>query len=165
MVESFVYGRLIGSLTPRQIRRLVEFLHERLAVIAPLEYVEDVQPDEDVDAPLPGPMTDAPREFAPIRVREPEPKPVSEGELLAGVGDLVTYAVQTPNGEEQVTIQIVDTASNLQQNLANEASPLAQALVGLCSGDETQLVVRGHEPKQLRVVTINRPGFGAGAVR
>lgn len=148
-----------------QIRRLVEFLHDRLAKTAPLEYVEEVELEEPDDTPPAALPSVAPGEVAPIKVREPEPAYTATSELLVEVGDLVTYAVQTPTGEEQVTIQIVDTASNLQQNLVNEASPLAQALVGLCSGDESQLVVRGHEPKRLRVVSIKRPGFGASLVQ
>lgn len=148
-----------------QIRRLLEFLRERLAATSPLEYVDVGEAEDEIDSREAGPMTDAPREVAPIRVRQPEPAASSSNELLVEVGDVVTYAVQTPAGEEQLTIQIVDTASNLQQNLVNEASPLAQALIGLCSGDESQLVVHGHEPKRLRVVVIKRPGFRISAVQ
>jgi len=150
-----------------QIRRLVEFLHGRLAATAPLEYVEEVDEVKEADdspnaepAELPTSAMDG---IAPIPVREPEPSASAASELLVEVGDLVTYVVQTPGGEEQRTIQIVDTANNPLLNLVNEASPLAQALVGLCSGDESQLVVRGHEPKRLRVVAIRRPGLGVAA--
>ena len=100
-----------------------------------------------------------PISIAPIKVREPKLAAVAETELLVEVGDLVTCVVQIPTGEEQLTVQIVDTASNLRMNLVNESSPLAQALIGLCSGDESQLIVQGQTPKKLRVVSIRRLGL------
>jgi len=144
-----------------QIQRLIDFLHTRLAETSPLEYVEQVSVDEDDVPALPLEVKDKQPRIEPIKVREPEPAPASE--LLVEVGDVVTYAVETPTGEEQLTIQIVETASNVGKNLINEASPLAQALVGLCSGDESQLVVRGHGTKKLRVIAIQRPGLSTQA--
>lgn len=145
-----------------QIRRLVDFLHERLANTAPLAYVERVEQDDDLPvAPsstqVPAPPSPGLSNVVPIEVRAS----VSQSsDLLVEVGDHVTYAIQAPEGEQQLTIQIVDSASNPRLNLVNEGSPLAQALVGLCEGDESHLVVRGHAPKKLRVVSIERPGHG-----
>lgn len=144
-----------------QIRRLVQFLKQRLASTEPLPEVEQVPAeDEVIEVETPQlaltPVTAA-ASAVPIQVREPQ---TQYGELLVEVGDHVTYTVQTAQGEEQLTVQIVDSESNPKLHLVNESSPLAQALVGLCSGDESQLVVRGHEPKKLRIVTIRRPGLG-----
>ena len=150
-----------------QIHRLLEFLHDRLAQTSPLTYVKEVSVDEDEAVPAPAAQGDLPCDIVPITVREPSAAApaAAPDDLLIEVGDLVTYVVWTPAGEEQLTIQIVDTASNPRMNLVNESSPLAQALVGLCSGDESQLIVRGHEPKKLRVVSIKRPGVGNGALQ
>ncbi|WP_143694565.1 DUF4011 domain-containing protein [Variovorax sp. JS1663] len=147
-----------------QIRRLTEFLHDRLAQTSPFPYVEQVSVEEEDDA-SPVYRADQPSDVAPIKVRQPEQATSAELELLVEVGDLVTYAVHTPSGEEQLTVQIVDTVSNPRMNLVNESSPLAQALIGLFSGDESQLVVQGHAPKKIKVVSIRRPGFGGAFVQ
>jgi very-short-patch-repair endonuclease len=149
-----------------QIGRLIDFLQERLASTTPLAHVERVeQDDDDPDArspvQVPAPPSRGSSNIAPIQVHAPVVQP---SELLVEVGDHVTYAVQAPEGEQQLTIQIVDSTSNLRLNLVNEGSPLAQALVGLCEGDESNLVVRGHEPKKLRVVSIARPAHGHAAL-
>lgn len=148
-----------------QIRRLSEFLHERLAQTPPLTYVEQISVEEDEELTAATSPGERPAEIAPIKVREIAPPAAAQAELLVEVGDLVTYAVQTPTGEEKVTVQIVDTASNPRMNLVNELSPLAQALIGLCSGDEGQLVVQGHGPRKLRVVSIKRPGLGSAVAQ
>jgi transcription elongation GreA/GreB family factor/very-short-patch-repair endonuclease len=147
-----------------QIRRLTDFLHDRLAQTSPLAYVEEVSAEEDEDTAATY-RAELPNDVAPIKVRQPEQATSAESELLVEVGDLVTYAVHTPSGEEQLTVQIVDTVSNPRMNLVNESSPLAQVLIGLCSGDESQLVVQGHAPKRVRVVSIKRPGFGGALVQ
>ncbi|RYF30895.1 MAG: hypothetical protein EOO23_04050 [Comamonadaceae bacterium] len=143
-----------------QIRRLVEFLHERLASTAPLSYVERIEQDDELHLPssaeISSPPSLGPSTIAPIQVHG---QVARRSELLVEVGDHVTYAMQGPMGEEQMTIQIVDSASNPRLNLVNEGSPLAQVLVGLCEGDESHLVVRGHETKNLRVVSIRRPSM------
>ncbi len=137
-----------------QTQRLVEFLQERLANSEPLEHVEVVSLDDEPD--------DRTRDVvpaAPIVVREPEARYNSS---LVEVGDRVTYVVESPDGEQQQTIQIVDSSSNPRLNLVNEAAPLAQALIGLCEGDESQLMVRGHSTKKLRVVSIQRDQVSQG---
>lgn len=143
-----------------QIRRLVDFLQERLAKTAPLEYVEhiadsDDQPKTSLSTSVPTTATRA--EITPIHLLA---SVAQSSELLVEVGDHVTYSIQAPQGEERLTIQIVDSPSSPRLNLVNEASPLAQALIGLCEGDESHLVVRGHESKTLRVISIARPVKG-----
>lgn len=144
-----------------QIKRLTDFLHARLAETSPLAYVEEAAPEDSEDDGDPSTQADYQVDVKPVEVLESTSGKAAEAELLVEVGDLVTYVVDTPSGEEQLTIQIVDTASNPRLNLVNESSPLAQVLIGLCSGDESELAVQGHAPRKVRVVSIKRPGLGA----
>ncbi len=140
-----------------QILRLVDFLNKRIANTKPLPYVERTVLNDDHPIALSHtqfPQSGTLASVTPLLVQRPEK---GFTELLVEVGDHVTYSVQAPQGEQRLTIQIVDSASNLRLNLVNEASPLAQALIGLCEGDESQLFVKGHDPRNLRVVSIKRP--------
>lgn len=147
-----------------QIRRLTEFLHDRLAKSSPLVYVEQVSVEDDGAETLGTAQADRPTPDG-AEVQKPPAAAATAAELLVEVGDLVTYAVQTATGEEQVTVQIVETASNPRMNLVNESMPLAQALIGLCCGDEGMLVVQGHAPRGLKVISINRPGLASATVQ
>lgn len=115
----------------------------------------DDQPKTSLSTSVPTTATRA--EITPIHLLA---SVAQSSELLVEVGDHVTYSIQAPQGEERLTIQIVDSPSSPRLNLVNEASPLAQALIGLCEGDESHLVVRGHESKTLRVISIARPVKG-----
>ena len=79
-------------------------------------------------------------------------------EVFAEIGDRVTYA--TLNGvQEQHTVQIVDSPSNLRLGLLNDETPLAEALLGLKAGEETALHITGQGPRLLRVVCVVRQNF------
>ncbi|SFJ20966.1 Transcription elongation factor, GreA/GreB, C-term [Desulfomicrobium apsheronum] len=71
------------------------------------------------------------------------------------VGDRVTYcSLDAPNDRRNVLI--VDSASNIKMGLINEEAPLAQALLGLSTGDIGILEIQGHKPRRLHVLKIQR---------
>lgn len=75
--------------------------------------------------------------------------------IFIEVGDRVAYeSVSEP--VERHTVQIVDSPSNLRLGLINERTPLAQALLGLCQGDEAVLKVEGKPARKLRILSVDR---------
>jgi hypothetical protein len=76
-------------------------------------------------------------------------------EVFVEVGDRVTY-VMVEAASEAHTVQIVDIPSNVRLGLLNEATPVAQALLGLSEGEEGTIEVRGHPGRRIRVVKIAR---------
>ena len=76
-------------------------------------------------------------------------------EVIADIGDRITY--ETLDGvRERHTIQIVDSPSNPRLGLINDATALAEALLGFKAGKETVIKVGGHEPCRLKVLTVVR---------
>jgi very-short-patch-repair endonuclease len=81
--------------------------------------------------------------------------PPGDTGLFVELGDRVTYEVLVEPTERH-TVQIVDSQSNLRLGLLNEETPVAQALLGLCVGDEATLQVKDQPPRPLRVLKIAR---------
>lgn len=76
-------------------------------------------------------------------------------DLFVELGDRVTYCpVDDPN--DRHTVLIVDSPSNAKMGVINELTPLAQALLGLSSGEIANLEVAGQKMRQLRVLKIQR---------
>ncbi|MDT9547561.1 MAG: DUF4011 domain-containing protein [Chlorobium phaeovibrioides] len=79
----------------------------------------------------------------------------STEDLFVEVGNRVTYChLDDPNARE--TVLIVDSASNPKMGIINEKTPLAQALLGLSTGNVGILEVPGRVPRQLQVLKIQR---------
>ena len=81
--------------------------------------------------------------------------PRGEPELFVEVGDRVTYE-SLAEPIEKHTVQIVDSQSNLRLGLLSDQTPLAQALLGLCLGDEALLKVEHNVARKLRILSIVR---------
>ena len=76
-------------------------------------------------------------------------------DVFADIGDRITY--ETIDGiRERHTVQIVDSPSNLRLGLLNDETPLAEALLGLKTGEESVLHVVGQAPRRLRVLEVLR---------
>ncbi len=81
--------------------------------------------------------------------------PSIEEDLFVEVGDSVTYCqVDTP--AEKRVIRIIDGSSNPNMGVANEHTPLAQALLGLSIGEIGDLVVPGQKAREVRALKIER---------
>lgn len=138
-----------------QTDRLVRHLERRL--------VEDrEQPAPYVDADLDEHEAAPPTPETPVRVEAPTAQVAAEvqappppSDLFVEVGDRVTYETLGAPSERH-TVQLVDSPSNLRLGLLNDATPLAQTLLGLCEGDEAVLKVPGKPGAALRVVKIAR---------
>ena len=146
-----------------QTARLLRFLETRVAEDkdSPAPYVDEVL---ELDPVLALPPAEEPAPGLPeVALNAPTAAPsasptlevVSPVDLFVEVGDRVTYEVVGMETERK-TVQIIDSPSNLRMGLLNELTPLAQALIGLCVGDETTLAVGGNAAHQLRVVKIVR---------
>ncbi|UJW79447.1 DUF4011 domain-containing protein [Hydrogenophaga sp. SL48] len=85
----------------------------------------------------------------------------SPTDLFVELGDRVTYEV-VADPFERHTVQIVDSSSNLRLGLLNEATPLAQALLGLCVGDESVLRVDKLPARTLRILSIEKQSVDEG---
>jgi very-short-patch-repair endonuclease len=139
-----------------QTERLVQFLERRHDLLQPTPYsdadLEPMEGDYVADAAAPG------------SVNASEVPPADSGhaaDVFVEVGDRVTY-LMLAEADEKHTIQIVDSASNPKHKLLNQETPLAQALLGLCEGDEAILKVQGQPPRPLRVLRIGRDSEGTG---
>ena len=117
-----------------------EYVIEELVVDAPPEMSEAQRAEHEVASP---PTADA---TSKVPFSEP---------VFVELGDRVTYETLDEPREWHV-IQIVDSASNPKLNLVNEASPLAQALLGMCVGDETSFKVARQDARGLRVLKVVR---------
>ena len=74
---------------------------------------------------------------------------------LKRVGDRVTYCL-VGQPDERHNMLIVDSDSNAKMGIVNEQTPLAQALLGLCSSETGTLTVAGHKIWEVRVLRIHR---------
>lgn len=131
-----------------EIRRLLEFLESRRksAAAEPEVYAEEPQVDE----------------VRMLHVEEPVQdlsiQPVDEDEeLFVEVGDTVTYCdVKSPDVKIQVLI--TGEASNFDQGIINETTPLAKTLLDACIGDEVHLALPGKESRTFKILKIERDG-------
>jgi transcription elongation GreA/GreB family factor len=112
---------------------------------------EDLEPLVEVSDPVESPhgISEAEAISGPATSGSPEP------ELFVEVGDRVTYETMTEPIERH-TVQIVDSISNLRLNILNDQTPLAQALLGLCIGDDAQLNLKEKVTRKMRVLAIIR---------
>lgn len=138
-----------------QTERLVHFLEGRCvedrAQLAPFNNEDLEEVVEVIELPIPGKGGSDQDEL------KQEPPPVSNlaPELFVEVGDRVTYeSLNEPI--ERRTVQIVDSQSNLRLGLLNDQTPLAQALLGLCIGDEAVLKVEHNPSRNFRILNIVR---------
>ncbi len=83
-----------------------------------------------------------------------ETEPV-EADVFVEVGDYVTYFFADTINEKH-SVLIVDSASNPKQNIINEHTALAQALLGLSTGEENLLNLPGGKSKTVIVVKVQR---------
>lgn len=136
---------------PRKaIARLREFLEERRRLSASEELgdwgaeVIDEEFDEAVESQVAN-------EVAEAIAAESD----SSEDLFVEVGDRVTYClIEEPNDKH--SILIVDSPSNAKMGIVNEETPLAQALLGLSPGDIGILEIHNQNPRQLKVLKIQR---------
>ena len=76
-------------------------------------------------------------------------------DLFVEVGDRVTYCpVDDP--ADRHSILIVDSESNVRMGIVNENAGLAQALIGLSSGEEGVMEIQGQRSRRLRVIKVQR---------
>lgn len=69
------------------------------------------------------------------------------------IGDVVTYLDSTMNGTA-FTVKITQSQTSLEEGILNINTPLAQALIGLELGEESNLTIPGKETKELKVIKI-----------
>lgn len=138
-----------------QTQRLVSLLTRR----AKEDEEQPLEPDDE-DCLVDGNAASVPQELVGL----PGDSPVAGGgsmaplsaalEVFVEVGDRVTYEVV--GDLERHTVHIVDSPSNPRMGLLNHLTPVAEALLGLCEGDEGNLRVTGQPPRQLRVLSVER---------
>lgn len=80
---------------------------------------------------------------------------ISEEELFVEVGDNVIYYF-IDNKDHRHSVRIVDTESNPRNNLINENTPLARALLNAAVGDEIILETSGKPNRTISVMKIVR---------
>jgi very-short-patch-repair endonuclease len=147
-----------------QTERLVRFLRERLLqdeASAPA-YAED-DFDEQVEEPPVAESSQRPELVAiqpqpAASTRDDEARLVGNGrraDLFIELGDRVTFEIDSDSPERH-TIQIVDSASNPKLGLLNDQTPVAQALMGLCEGDDAELRVKDYPVRTMRIVRVER---------
>lgn len=134
----------------RAITRLCEFLEERRRISAfedPGEWEDDFPSDEmgNVVENL------VAEEVADAIAAESD----SSEDLFVEVGDRVTYC-QLDYPYDRYSILIVDSASDSKQDIVNEDTPLAQALLGLSAGDVGILDNPGQKSRKLQVLKVHR---------
>lgn len=137
----------------RETERLREFLEERRRLSpleCPVESEDDVDPGED---DLVEEMVD---DELVQRVAEEIVETSGVGDdLFVEVGDRVTYCpVDDP--ADRHSILIVDSESNVRMGIVNENAGLAQALIGLSSGEEGVMEIQGQRSRRLRVIKVQR---------
>lgn len=149
-----------------QTARLVKFLQGRLREdeVAPPPYSDEdlqeheVQPEtEPVELPDPPPVEERLPEPTKIEalVADVQPKVTAQPLLFVELGDRVTYEIASEPPQRH-TVQIVDSPSNLKLGLLNDRTPLAQALLGLCEGDEAELRIKDQPARAIRVIRVER---------
>jgi transcription elongation GreA/GreB family factor len=92
---------------------------------------------------------------ATIDDQAPSDHASTTADIFIELGDRVTFETET-DPPERHTIQIVDSESNPKLGLLNDQTPVAQALLGLCEGDATELRVRGYPVRTMRIVRVER---------
>lgn len=141
----------------REVEKLLAFLDDRRA--------QATKEPRYVDEPAVGqPVVSLAQEVvAEACVPQAAQSAVSEDEeLYVEVGDCVAY-VDVAKPEERLRVQLVDTPSNFDAGVFNEATPLAQALLGATEGDEVELILPGKAKRVFRVLKIERVGVEAAA--
>jgi transcription elongation GreA/GreB family factor len=135
----------------RETERLQNFLEERRR-LTKAEEPTDWGEEKDVDIGTQGPEE-------PVQTIEELVEAVTASsdseDVFVEVGDRVTYC-RVDNPEERHSALIVDSESNPRMGIINDQTPVAQALLGLSPGDIGVLHVHGEQPRQLRVLKIQR---------
>jgi transcription elongation GreA/GreB family factor len=141
----------------RAIDRLRDFLEQRrrLAAVELNDYEDGAaeEPDDWEDETAVEDEADnrAAEGLAAVLAMEAD----ASEDLFVEVGDRVTYCpLDAPDDKHSVLI--VDSTSNAKMGIVNEEAPLARALLGLSPGDVGALEIPGHNPRQLRVLKIQR---------
>jgi len=137
-----------------QTMRLIEFLKAREHFS--LENAENYFEDEVMEDFEPELIQEVQAVIEKAKANDGRDEPEVEAlEVIADIGDRITY--ETLDGvRERHTIQIVDSPSNPRLGLINDATALAEALLGFKAGEETVIKVGGHEPCRLKVLTVVR---------
>ncbi|MBL8343961.1 MAG: DUF4011 domain-containing protein [Rubrivivax sp.] len=122
------------------------------------QYEDDPSSDDEPEVldPVPGDVPNglpatADGSAAVERTHASDAKPVA----FIDIGDRVTYQVMDDPSERH-TVHIVDSPSNARLGLLNHETPVAQAMLGLCEGDEGSLRVRGQPARTLRILKVER---------
>ena len=77
-------------------------------------------------------------------------------DLFVEVGDRVVFSF-ADKPEEKQTVLIVDSESNPERGIINEKTAVAQALLGLSLGEETEFETQGLSKRVIRILKIQRP--------
>lgn len=144
-----------------QTDRLVTFLEQRLEndLAQPAPYSdEDLAEHSNGEDQLLAGMGPAPDVALDNHQADTSGSPVDR---FVEVGDRVTYEVLS-DPIERHTVQIIDSASNLRLGLLNESTPVAQALIGLCVGDDAELRIDHLPARTLRILSIEKQSVDEG---
>lgn len=135
----------------REIGKLVSFLNARCEASATeLSAVREPTSDYDsVQGGVPKALAESAQQIVSMMSEEEE--------LFVEVGDSVTFTYMD-RPDERNRIQIVGTATNLDQGLINEGMPLARALLGATEGEEVELQVPAKPKRILKVLKVERVG-------
>lgn len=133
----------------READRLLAFLQHRceVSLSEPTPDYEEFLEEEEYDVE----QEVVKAEFESV-TEETEPV---DSDVFVEVGDYVTYCFADTINEKH-SVMIVDSASNPKQNIINEHTALAQALLGLSTGEENLLNLPGGKSKTVLVVKIQR---------
>lgn len=134
----------------REIERLQRFLEERRR-LSSAEMAVEVEEDtygDDEDRGLASGEIDGLSAVMSAAV-------VASEDVYVEVGDRVTYCLLDEPAERH-SILIVDSESNAKMGIVNEYTPVAQALLGLSTGETGTLTVAGQKSRELRVLRIHR---------
>ncbi len=145
----------------KEIDRLRRFLAERrrLSALEGPEVPEEINEVDEEDYEDIEPDTNetqiAEDQVATTLAEELSSASDGADDIFVEVGDRVTYCLMN-NPQERNSVLIVDSASNPKMGLVNEATPLAQALLGLSAGDVGLLGIHGQNTHQVKVLKIQR---------
>ena len=150
-----------------QTDRIARFLRERLRddEASVPAYAEEDFETEVLEAAISEPRP-TPESIAAIALQQqpatatiddqaPTDHASTTADIFIELGDRVTFETDT-DPPERHTIQIVDSGSNPKLGLLNDQTPVAQALMGLCEGDATELRVRGYPVRTMRIMRVER---------
>ena len=130
----------------REIEKLTKFLHTR-------RLNSSIETDELDSNDTSYPIGDMPIEVD-VGAFESEIQ-VFDDHFYVEVGDRVTYHFND-DSDHKYTVMIVDSESNPKLMLINENSPLAQALLGLCVGEDSVFEIPGQDCRSIEVIKILR---------